>query len=432
MVWWEYLENVKYEKANASDQVEQTEEMLLKEIKSKINDIQIESIDKMTKDQLATFIEKEFQTDDGKWLTYSKMKAKWSFYAFSLEAAIDFLSDVLGDKKYTENGEEDTTKDRSWNGKTLDERLKKYGGIDAIDDNKNIKIVKLLQKIMGITADWYAGPETMANITALLKWTTLENIQVDWYDAEHQYRYQAVSPLISSNAEKNSAISNKEKDIAIELSTQQKNLIQNLSLTPKDNSWLYTRQGYLWYYAFDKKWTLYYSWTDYGNKKFKWPQEYDWQVVKDINQIPKYLLKERMIKELQLIQSNISGMYKKLWYPGMYTFWNDGILYYYDETRWKQNYDYQDNSRKTNAVFPNDVQKKMQEKNVLITLLGLTKSSDNNIYIRAWKTGKYAFDKFWELYYVWTDAGKQKFTMTKGKREVVQSIPQEVKDIDIT
>lgn len=421
MVWWEHLENVKYEKADASDQVEQTEEMLLKEIKSQIDGIQIDSIDKMTKDQLATFIEKEFQTTDGKRLTYSKMKAKWDFYAFSLEAAMDFISDKLGDKKYTEEWIEDISTDGTWWWKSLDERLNEYGGVDATDDGKNIKIVMLLQKIMGITVDWYAGPETMANIIALLKWTTLEDIQVDWYDADNPYEYTKISTLISSE---------KKKDINIVLNKNQQNLVDNFSLIA-NGDWLYTRNGYTWYYSFSEDWVLYYSWKDHGNKKFIWPKENDWQVVISTNEIPTYLLKERMIKELWLENSDINGVYTRVWYKGMYAFWEDGILYYYDENNWKQNYNYTDNSRKVNAIFPKDLQEKMQEKNVLITLLGLTKSSDN-IYTRAWKKGKYAFDNLWELYYVWIDAGKQKFTMKKGKREVVTSIPEEVKDINIT
>jgi len=194
----EFLEHAKYEKADASDQKEQVEETLLAEIKKQVTDIQLDSIDKMTKDQLATFMEKEFQTTDGKWLTYTKMKDKWSFYAFALEAAMDFISDKLSDKKYTEEWVEDVKTDGTWWWKTLDERLQEYWGVDATDDEKNTKIVILLQKIMGISADGYAGPETMANITALLKWTTLESIQVDWYDENNPYGYNKVSSLLQN------------------------------------------------------------------------------------------------------------------------------------------------------------------------------------------------------------------------------------------
>ncbi len=107
------LEHMQIERANAADSIEQKEEALLKEIKKQLDDTQLESIDRMTKDQLATFIQKEFQTNKGSWIIYDKMKTKGSIYAFTLEAAMDFLSDILGDKKYTENGTQDTTTDGS-------------------------------------------------------------------------------------------------------------------------------------------------------------------------------------------------------------------------------------------------------------------------------------------------------------------------------
>ena len=190
------LEHMQIERANAADSIEQKEEALLKEIKKQLDDTQLESIDRMTKDQLATFIQKEFQTNKGSWIIYDKMKTKGSIYAFTLEAAMDFLSDILGDKKYTENGTQDTTTDGSGWGKTLDERLKKYGSIDAKNDEKTTKIVQLLQKILGITVDGLAGPETMANIVALLKWNELKEIQVEGFDQKHPYGYNKISQLI--------------------------------------------------------------------------------------------------------------------------------------------------------------------------------------------------------------------------------------------
>lgn len=189
------LDNIEIEKSNAADTVEQKEEALLKEINNQITDIKLESIDAMTQDQLTKFIKKEFQTTEWKRFTYSKMKEKWSFYAFSLESAIDFISDKLGDKKYTSEWKEDS--DGSKWGKSLDDRLKENWGIDATDDAKNIAMITLLQKILWITADWFAGPETMANITALLEWSTLSSISVEWYDEKNPYGYTQVSTLIS-------------------------------------------------------------------------------------------------------------------------------------------------------------------------------------------------------------------------------------------
>lgn len=192
---WDRLENTKFENAAVS------EETLLEGFNKQMTDIKVESFANATKEQLANFIEKEFQTTDGKRLTYAKMKEKGNFYALALEAAMDFISDILGDKKYTEEGVEDTTTDGTGKGKTLDERLKAYGGIDATDDEKNTKIVLLLQKILGITDDGLAGPETMANIVALLKWSTLEKFDVEWYDENNPYAYSTISSLVSKKTD---------------------------------------------------------------------------------------------------------------------------------------------------------------------------------------------------------------------------------------
>ncbi len=91
------LDHINFERANKETEQKEKEEKILDaltQVKVEEGDVALESIEDLSAHQLAGFIEKELQTENGEWLPYSLMKKK-PFYAFMVQAALDVVSDKM-------------------------------------------------------------------------------------------------------------------------------------------------------------------------------------------------------------------------------------------------------------------------------------------------------------------------------------------------
>ena len=176
-----------YEKIEQSIKISDIENMkneietVLNEWRNEQDKIALETIENLTKEQLASYIESSFKHSDW-WDNYSTMM--WNrYYWFMVQSALDFLSDKYQDKKFDENGEENE------DGKSLDDWIELWWGIDNKVGSKTKTAVRIAQKILWINVDWCAGPQFFAKICSVLKNENISDFKVRWYDENNKYKY---------------------------------------------------------------------------------------------------------------------------------------------------------------------------------------------------------------------------------------------------
>lgn len=143
--------------------------------------------------QLVDLINKSFKVQDTNvWQQYWEMK-KNKFYFFTVEAAIDLLSDKLvkevNGQKVEQKFNEEWIPDDSENWHTLDWYLNREWWID---NKYSRNLVKLVQKILWIKkeqCDGLAGPQFFAKISSVLSWNPISEFKVQWYDDQNRYKY---------------------------------------------------------------------------------------------------------------------------------------------------------------------------------------------------------------------------------------------------
>ena len=182
------------------------EEALVKDLNEAIewftkeeNTVAKEAIKGLNEKNLTTFIEKSFKNNNSERLTYSEMKQN-SFYGFMVQSAIDLLSNKLAS-----DGGKENKYDKNWkideNGKTLDNWIRDSGWIDNVYWWWTRNIVKMVQHILGIHEDWFAWPQFFAKVCSILKWESISNFSVKWYEKWQDYPYWFWEKIKNNNYE---------------------------------------------------------------------------------------------------------------------------------------------------------------------------------------------------------------------------------------
>ena len=235
-------------------------ESVLNEWKAEQDKIVLETIENLTKEQLATYIESSFKHSDW-WDNYSTMV--WNHYHwFMVQAALDFLSDKYQDKKYDESGEENEE------GKSLDEWIELWWWIDNKIGSKTQTAVRIAQKILWIHVDWYAGPQFLAKVCAVLRWQSNPTDFVVREKPNYSYNFNNKSKTINvwwnNNAEQSSNI---EFSYSSDIS----------DLVPKEN-WdiqIFKDWKYSWCYL-KKDWNSYkIAYDKWYDKNKRWEFKFD-------------------------------------------------------------------------------------------------------------------------------------------------------------
>lgn len=296
---------------------------------------------------------------------------------------------------------------------------------DVFDVNENVSYKKAIRSEI----------DNITDIAILLNEYHLIRSSEKNSEGNRVYTCQSWYTWVDKNDINNLAVNIKQstdvdtKEITTTLTQKQENLVDNLSLIKTGNG-LYIRMWYIWFYAFWTDWKLYYSWKE-GNQKFVWPLQDNWETVKNVSDMPKKLIENKIVKELSLIRKPfVKNLYIRTWYPWLYSFGKDNVLYYYGMDLSKQSYD--STTKKWSKVdnFPNDIKKRLNTPEIASIVLSLVKTWENT-YTRAWYKWKYAFDAAGTLYYAWIDWGKKKLTLSKWNREDIQTIPEEINHIDM-
>lgn len=191
------LENYSIPENKESENLAKEIDDVLESINKEESQAAAEFIKSLDKNNLSNFIEKQLKEGDS-WLTYWEMKNK-SFYAFMVQSSIDLISDKLKDnnnneRKFDENWDMD---DENW--KTLDGWLKQKWWIDNKYWWWTRALVKMVQKILWIHDDWFAGPQYFANVTAFIKGDKINSFDVKNVE---EYKYSNISDKVIGEEKK--------------------------------------------------------------------------------------------------------------------------------------------------------------------------------------------------------------------------------------
>ena len=129
--------------------------------------------------------------------------------------------------------------------------------------------------------------------------------------------------------------------------------------------------------------------------------------------------KEKLIKWFWLkVKEGDANFYTRDWYMWLYTFGDDGFLYYSWNDFWSLQFLW---GKETNwkEIKTSELPSPIFIKKAIIHSLNLSEISDNR-YEKDWYNGQYAFDDEGVLYYSWLDFGNLKFLWLRKTDEKVK------------
>ncbi len=181
------LENLKMEQNETLNLAKEMKELNILQTEVSEAETAKSAIENLSDEDLANYIKKELQEQDWLRLTYVNMKTK-PFFWFMVQACIKKLSNNENyNKKYDDNWDV-VDNDNGW-WKTLAERLENVWWIDNKYWEWTKNLVMMIQKILWINEDGFAGPQFFAKICSILTNGNIGEFQVEWYGEGNNYPF---------------------------------------------------------------------------------------------------------------------------------------------------------------------------------------------------------------------------------------------------